>query len=132
MSCHFCYPSPTQRMAIGIKRSDDRLKCAWIYSWMIRDDVNGEEKWGIRAIVNKKEGKQGEEEQKKDLAEQDKDTKTLRDKDTKTPKHKNAKSNKKSNKKGKTKKNGSSATGNRTRISVVTGRNTNHYTIADY
>lgn len=29
------------------------------------------------------------------------------------------------------KKIGSSATGNRTRISVVTGRNTNHYTIAD-
>lgn len=30
------------------------------------------------------------------------------------------------------KKRGSSATGNRTRISVVTGRNTNHYTITDF
>lgn len=85
MSCHFCYPNPTQRMAMEIKRSDDRLKCTWIYSWMIRDDVNGEEKWGIRAIVNKKEGKQGEEGQKKDLTEQGKDTKTQKRQDTKTP-----------------------------------------------
>ena len=61
---------------------------------------------GNSSDSKQKGGKQEEEGQKKDLIQQDKDTKTLRDKDTKTPKHKNAKSSKKATKKEKQKKMG--------------------------